>query len=634
MKPNSFLMSRHLPRRVFLGLGLSALASGAGLTGCAVLPGLGGPLTRGQTPDVDDPTEKKLELVGDYTRPWGLNYAKLESVALVTNLDNTGSDPPPSAQRDQLIAEMQSHEVRNPDKFLAVPSNSLVLVRGYLPPGVQKGETFDVEVRLPSRSETTSLRGGWLMKTRMRQMEVLGGTIHTGSIDGLAQGDVLVDAVFGGDKDQILETRARVLGGGVSLISRPLGLAIRKDEASVRVSLLISAAINSRFFSFDRGVKKGAAEPQRDNFMELSIPARYKHNLGRFLRVVRNIALKENPVERVERLQELERKLLEPTTSATAALQLEAIGKEGIEPLKRGLKSNDPEVRFYAAEALAYLDEADAAAPLAAAARNESAFRWHALSALTAMDHVDALDVLTDLMHEPSAETRYGAFRAIRTRNPQDPGTKGEVIDKKFRYHLIPTTGEPMVHLSRSKRPEIVLFGHEQKLKPPSFIRVGRHLTLKGLDDGQVKLSRFRPGDENDVYETCPADLDQVIRMIVKLGGGYAEVVQAIQELKKEGCLESRVAVEALPKPGRAYVRDENEPAEPAEEGEDSSESLPVAQHAVGTPRSELFTDQLSNTSTDEKPKPLQLETYVDPAYRKPQDEGVFGKLNPFNGQR
>lgn len=640
MKPNPELNLPGVDRRSFLrrsllGIGLSAAA------GWAVLPGCATPMFRGQSPDEELPAEeqKKLELVGDYTRPWGLNYVKLESIALVTNLDNTGSDPPPSPQRDQLLNEMQSHDIRKPDNILAMPSNSLVLVRGFLPPGCQKGDRFDVEVRVPSRSETTSLRGGWLMQSRLRQMEVLGGRIRTGNVDGLAQGDLLVDAVFAGSEDKVLETRSRVLGGGVSLTTRPLGLAIRREDASVRISLLIAASINSRFFSFDRGIKKGAAEPKRDNFMELVVPPRYKHNLGRYLRVIRNIALKENAVARVERLQVLERRLLEPTTSALAALQLEAIGKESISTLKRGLKAKDREVRFYAAEALAYLDEADAAPVLGEVAKNESAFRWHALAALTSMDHVAALEALTNLLHEKSAETRYGAFRAIRTRNPNDPGTKGEVVDKKFRYHLIPTTGEKLIHFARSKRPEVVLFGHDQHIKPPAFIQITRGLTMKGVEGNQIKVSRFRPGDENDAFEVCSNELDQVIRTIVKMGGGYSDVIQAIQELKKENCLEARVAVEALPKPGRAFIRDENEPVPPEEAGEEGLEGdetqLPAefAGHAVGTPAPEMFSDRLNQSAPKEKKEKLQIDTFVAPGYEQQPEKSIFGKLNPFQGE-
>src|SRR5205814_5232523 len=112
--------------------------------------------------------------------------------------------------------------------------------------------------------------------------------------------------------------------------------------------------------------------PERDDFLSLSIAPRYKNNLARYLRVIRNIPLRENPIQRTERLQLLEKKLLEPTSSALASLQLEAIGNEAIGALKQGLKSSDAEVRFYAAEALAYLDQPEAATPLTEAAKAES----------------------------------------------------------------------------------------------------------------------------------------------------------------------------------------------------------------------------------------------------------------------
>src|SRR5687768_18096942 len=51
------------------------------------------------------------------------------------------------------------------------------------------------------------------------------------------------------------------------------------------------------------------------------------------------------------------RSTLFPYTTLFRSLQLEAIGKEAIPTLKKGLKSRDLETRFHSAEALAYLDE-------------------------------------------------------------------------------------------------------------------------------------------------------------------------------------------------------------------------------------------------------------------------------------
>jgi len=452
----------------------------------------------------------------------------------------------------------------------------------------------------------------------------------------LAQGDVLVDAVFEGSTDKILETRGRVLGGGTSLISRELGLAISKNDASIRTSTLIGKAINQRFYALDSGVKKGVANPERDDFLSLTIAPRYKNNLGRYLRVIRNIPLRENAVERTERLQLLEKKLLEPTSCALASLQLEAIGNEAIGPLKQGLRSSDPEVRFYSAEALAYLDQPEAAAPLSEAAKKESAFRWHALTALATMTHVAALDGLSDLLHVPSVETRYGAFRAMRTRNPGDPTMKGEVLDKKFRYHVIPTTGEPLIHISRSRVPEIVVFGHEQRLKDVKLLRAGKRILIMPLENGDLRAGRYEPGQDT-VYESLPAELDKLIRTVVKLGGGYAEVIQCLQEAKKAGCLEGRLAVESLPRPDRKYYRDDDSLAEPldGDAPEDSEASSTLADRHVVTPAPDLFRDNLRGSGSEdaEERKAIPGGTYIDPEYA-PKKPSVLDKLNPFPAKK
>jgi hypothetical protein len=472
------------------------------------------------------------------------------------------------------------------------------------------------------------------MQSRLRPVEVVGSTTLSGSVDSLAQGDVLVDAVFEGSHDRVLETRGRILGGGVSLTSRELGLALSKNDASIRMSTLIGKAINQRFHTMDAGVKKGVATPQRDNYLELTIAPRYKHNLARYLRIIRNIAVRENPVDRTARMQLLERKLLEPTTCALASLQLEAIGGEAVLALKRGLESRDPEVRFYSAEALAYLDKPEAAAPLAEAAKNESAFRWHALTALSTMTHVTALDGLSQLLHVSSVETRYGAFRALRTRNVGDPTTKGEVLDKKFRYHVIPTTGEPLVHVTRTRMPEVVVFGHEQRLIGTKVLRAGKRIQITPLENGDLRAGRYDPGQET-VYETFPPELDKLIRIVVKLGGGYADVIQCLQEARQTGCLAGRLAVEAMPRPNRKYYRDDD-PLPEAPEGdasENASENTPVSQRQVATPAPELFRDELREAQPRDRASSSEKSalgsTYIAPEYA-PKKSSVLDRIKNF----
>ena len=119
--------------------------------------------------------------------PANLEPVRVEAVGLVTGLHGTGSDPSPSPQRAALLEEMRTRGVANPNSVLASGDVALVMVQAILPAGVQKGDHFDVEVRVPSQSETTSLRGGYLLETRLSEMAVLSNQVHHGELLALAR---------------------------------------------------------------------------------------------------------------------------------------------------------------------------------------------------------------------------------------------------------------------------------------------------------------------------------------------------------------------------------------------------------------------------------------------------------------
>ena len=112
---------------------------------------------RSQSPEaLDEQIESTTRLIGEVARPYGNNYVQIEGVALVTNLAGTGEDPAPSPQRAALLHEMQTQGVVRPNEVLASPNTTLVLVRSYLPPGVQKGDKLDLEVQVPPRTPRPS----------------------------------------------------------------------------------------------------------------------------------------------------------------------------------------------------------------------------------------------------------------------------------------------------------------------------------------------------------------------------------------------------------------------------------------------------------------------------------------------
>lgn len=561
-------------------------------------------ILRSQSPEEHEPGSDTM-LVGELAAPIGLNSFQVEAIGLITGLDGAGSDPQPSAQQSALLDEMKKRGVQNPNQVLASHDTEIVIVRAYMRPGIQKGDHFDVEVRALAQSEAKSLRGGWLLDSRLKQMAVTnGGEIRDGKPYGMAAGPVLVDPAADGEADRMKLLRGRILGGGVCLESRKLGLVLQPQHQNVVASSQLGLAVNSRFYRFVSGVKQGVATPENDKFVELVVHPRYKDNVERYVRVVRSLPVRENPSERLARLALLERMLLDPITSASAALRLEAIGKDAVKTLVKGVKSENEEVRFYSAESLAYLDESQAVAPLAEAARKVRAFRAFALTALSAMDDYEARAALKELLDVPSAETRYGAFRALWAMPTRDPFAQGENLNDQFSYHLIESKGPPMVHLTRSYRAEVVLFGPYQRLKPPFALSAGKHMQVISHGGEEVTVSRFDVG-QRDQKRVISPKLDEVIRTIVDLGGTYPDVFQALQQAKAQKALEARFEIDALPQGGRTYYRQLD--------GDDSDEES-GKDFVVANPLPGLFSSRVSKSdATSERRKKRASDENEEP---------------------
>jgi hypothetical protein len=383
---------------------------------------------------------------------------------------------------------------------------------------------------------------------------VLSNQIHRGGLLGTAQGPVMVDPSADPKKDRILMCRGRILGGGVALKSRPLGLVLTPGHQNVMNSSRVANAVNKRFHTFQNGVKSGVAKAKTNEYIELTVHPRYKDNIDRYIKVVSALSTNESAPERMQRIASLRNNLLDPTLAADAAVQLEAIGTDGVDALLKGIQSKDPEVRFYSAEALAFLDHREAAEPLGQIVREQPAFRVYALSALSAMQDFAAYEQLRELLSSPSAETRYGAFRALWANNPKEALVKGESLGGQFNYHVLDVGGPSMIHVTRSRLSEIVVFGPNQQLTTPLALNAGNEIMVTSSGGNEITVSKYSV-KEGDQKRMISPRVDDVVRAIVELGGTYPDVVQALQEAKKTDALPSRFEVDALPEAGRTYDR-------------------------------------------------------------------------------
>ena len=532
--------------------------------------------------------------VGDYISISGLKMMTLEGVGLVTGLDGSGGDPRPSQFRMVLLKDMQRRNVPNPKALLRSPQTALVIVRAYLPPLIHKGETFDIEVRLPPGSEATSLNGGWLMETDLAERAVVPGAgVLSGHVFARAKGHILISHGDGdsGDLAGVLR-RGRIPGGGRSRKNRDLVVSLKNRYRSVRMARRIANRIGTRFYAYNRhGIREPLAKPKTDRTIVLKIHPRYRDNFPRFLRVVRQIAIREDDVARQVRMQQLSGQLESVETAREAALSLEAIGAKAIPFLKTGLNHPDLEARFHAATALAYLDDHSGAATLAEAARHHRAFRVYALAALSTLEDAPSQLLLRELLKplavcntdgcrhqgkpiegpcphcrgagrvKQSAELQYGAFRALWTRDRLDPAIRGKSVGDLFTLHEIEAGGRPLIHLTQLQRPEIVLFGSEQRLRTPLAVQAGNHIWLNAQPGSPtVTISRYQVGRPPN-RRTVSTRVADVIRASVELGASYPDIVQMLVQAQRQHNVPGQIAIDAVPRTGRVHFRDGDSPA-------------------------------------------------------------------------
>jgi len=503
--------------------------------------------------------EEHSRLVGDYIKivDSTLGYIKIQGVGLVTRLDGQGEDPPSSPYRTMILDDLRKREVEDPQTLLSSADTALVIVTAKIPAILRKGESIDVELTLPDGSEAKSIAGGWLMPVSLNEHALLGGQVRDGKELAIASGPILVNALSDKTGSSSDLRRGRIPAGARYVgEDRQLTVAIRNDYRTVRMSTQIANRIGLRFHDYDKhGIKRKMATAKSHAHLELTVHKRYRENYSRYLQCIRHMSLSETPVEKHMRLQELTKHIQFGPTSAKAALQLEAIGSEGIPILKEGLQSPQMEARFRAAEALAYLGNTDGVPVLQEAADKEPAFRIYALAALAVLNDGTSSRALTELMNHDSVETRYGAFRAFSTMAPNDPAIRGVEMDGKFSLHLIQSTAEPLVHLTRYDRAEVVLFGTDQRFQAPLFVRAGTHIMIQATPQGdQISLKRIAP-NERTLERTVSTKVSEVIVAATELGATYPDIVQMLVQADRQGNLAGEIAIDTLPEPGRVYER-------------------------------------------------------------------------------
>jgi len=577
-----------------------------GLAGCAH------PQIRTQAADDEEQQEKDLDVrtIGELTSVDNVQPIAFSGVGLVTGLADTGGSPKIffrtmledqlRKQRPMLEQLLRQHHVKTVSELLDLPSTALVLVSGMIPAGSRKGDKVDVEITLPSQSKATSLRGGtlhdcWLYTYNTTRNAGLTVNPEFAKPDQLLKGHIVARGrgalVVGlGDGDEVARVRrGHIWEGAISVLDRPFCLVLNNDRQFKQVLAktvadrinraavsnavaeringvfqddthdrqikrlqeldAVTSQINNKFPGQDLGKGEMAQAVSRE-VINIKVPYEYRLNPERYLLVARLIPLRETSEVQARYRHRLEQMLLDPAKTVRAALRLEALGKDSILALKKGLTSEHELVRFCCAEALAYLGSPSCAEELGRLAQQHETLRAACLKALASLDEAACHVKLVELMAEPVPDLRYGAFLALRQLGDCEVHAQGELLNDSFwLHHVVPNTA-PMVHLSTTRRAEIVFFGREPALVPPAKILAGPEFTIT-VDEGETSctVSRFVMQSAKVYRQGCSLRLEDVIRTMAEMGGQYPDVVDLLRKAENWRCLNCTVHVDAIPQP-------------------------------------------------------------------------------------
>jgi hypothetical protein len=114
-----------------------------------------------------------------------------------------------------------------------------------------------------------------------------------------------------------------------------------------------------------------------------------------------------------------------------------------------------------------------------------------------------------------------------------------------------------VIHVSRTRRSEIVVFGRSQKLLPPIVLGTGAILLNAAEKDDEIEISKIVPSKfgDSDVKLRTSLELAEVIRRVANLGTTYPEMVAILDAANRQKNLPGTLVVDAVPVSNMDYLQ-------------------------------------------------------------------------------
>lgn len=462
---------------------------------------------------------------------------------LVAQLRDTGDTTVSNAVREYIIRDMVKRGIDRPEGILADKRVAIVRIEGAMPPGIRKGDHFDVQVAVPDSSTASSLAHGRLFQCQLSENGanemVPGNPVHQAA---RAQGEIFVNPAYAlsviDPADPIPSLRyGAILNGGQALENRPMRLQLRQPQASL--ARYIENRIDGHFQ--DRTL----AAAQDEGIVNFYVPAAYAGDWEHFRNLVMHLYLDNTPSFVVNKAMRLAEEAVKPEAPLLdISYCLEALGKQAIPALQPLLTHSSPDVAYAAARAGAFLGDQVSTAALMQMAQHEGhPFQLSSVTTLGKLPHSPMVSsMVRRLINSEHALVRMEAYRTLSRQG--DAAIYSRVINERYVLDILQTTSDPLLYASRTGTPRIAVLGDKAKIETPiTFSTMGNQFMISSVDSRTLQLYYRGPGTNEPVKMLSSNALPEVI---ARLGGdgaegekrldfSYSEVLGILQALADKG---------------------------------------------------------------------------------------------------
>ena len=477
-----------------------------------------------QTAEKQTAEPKQVDLdttVGDLARFPIFEMVSLRGYGIVAGLYGTGSAECPPTLRKQLEKyiwqQLPEGSKLNPKQFIESLDTAVVEIDALLPALALAGERFDIRLKPISKTQTTSLGGGSLYTTELKETSRFTAFDTYAKTIATANGPVLTLAA---DSQKYC-----VLGGGQAQKSAPISLLL--IEPNFRTAAVIRNRINERF-------GPGTANAVSNAQIQISFPTAYRNNKTKFLRLILALYLSEQDQQKNRRIDELIGQLQTESDKLPVEIALEAIGRPVLDKLNNLLEHDNPDVRFSAARTMLNVGDKRALKVMQKVISDpQSPFRLQAVDAVGQnAGNRDVAVLLAPLLDEKQLDVRLAAYEQLIALNSHL--IKRTNVANSFFLDRVLCGGPKTIYVYRKDCPKVILFGS------PIYCEKGKDIFVES-ETGDITINA-RPGDK---YVSVIRRHPNRPKVIGPLSAGY-ELGEVILTL----CQDAETERSVNPRPG------------------------------------------------------------------------------------